>query len=182
MNLDDGDRLDFTEETVELVLIGLGSPQESEKTKIGKIVGNWVLHELGGLLTTTASWQDMPITTSELADLILHLQRREITSRTAKQLLVTLYNETSSIRPTVEQLVEEGNLRLRPLSEEEYVKLARNIMEENPELVTQVREQEKGRRGKVMWFVGGMMRRGEEGTVEPEKARKVVEGLLLGGS
>ena len=29
-----------------------------------------------------------------------------------------------------------------------------------------------------MWFVGQMVRKGEEGTVEPEKARDVVERLL----
>jgi len=29
-----------------------------------------------------------------------------------------------------------------------------------------------------MWFVGQMVRRGEEGTVEPERAREVVEKLL----
>jgi aspartyl-tRNA(Asn)/glutamyl-tRNA(Gln) amidotransferase subunit B len=29
-----------------------------------------------------------------------------------------------------------------------------------------------------MWFVGQMVRRGEEGTVEPEQARVVVERML----
>jgi aspartyl-tRNA(Asn)/glutamyl-tRNA(Gln) amidotransferase subunit B len=79
-------------------------------------------------------------------------------------------------RPSVEQLIDEGNLRLRPLSEQEYEALAQSIMEENPDMVSAVRD--KGQKGKAMWFVGQMVRRGEEGTVEPEQARVVIERML----
>ena len=81
-------------------------------------------------------------------------------------------------RPSVERLIEEGNLRLRPLSKQQYEALATQIMDESPEMVAAVRE--KGQKGKIMWFVGQMVRRGEEGTVEPEKAREIVEKLLTG--
>jgi aspartyl-tRNA(Asn)/glutamyl-tRNA(Gln) amidotransferase subunit B len=49
-------------------------------------------------------------------------------------------------------------------------------MDENPDMVSAVRD--KGQKGKAMWFVGQMVRRAEEGTVEPEQARVVVERLL----
>lgn len=174
--LDDGDRLEFMEETVHLLLQRLHSP-ESERTKLGKLTANWVLHELGGLLTTSETqWTDLAISPGELADLLANLQRKQITARVAKQLLTTLHDTPASGRPSVEQLIDEGNLRLRPLSEVAYVDLARRIMDESPEMVAAVRE--KGQKGKIMWFVGQMVRRGEEGTVEPETAREVVEKML----
>ena len=177
LSLDDGERLEFMEETVDLVVDRIGKEQ-TEKSKIGKIVGNWVLHELGGLLTTSnTEWEDIRITEVELADIIINLQQKQMTSRTAKHLLATLYERPSDEgRPTVEQLIEEGNLRLRPLSEEGYTALAQEIMAENPAMVAAVRE--KGQKGKVMWFVGQMVRRGEEGTVEPGKAKEIVEAKL----
>ena len=49
-------------------------------------------------------------------------------------------------------------------------------MDENPDMVSAVKD--KGQKGKAMWFVGQMVRRGEEGTVEPEQARVVVERML----
>lgn len=176
-SIDDGERLDFMEETVYLALDKIGQEQ-TDRTKVGKIVGNWVLHELGGLLTTSnTEWQDITITEMELSDIVTNLQQKQITSRTAKQLLATLYGlPLGESRPTVEQMIEDGNLRLRPLSEEGYVTLAEHIIAENPAMAAAVKE--KGQRGKVMWFVGQMVRRGEEGTVEPEKAREVVERLL----
>ena len=175
--LDDGDRLEFMEETVDLLMNKLRHSVDA-KAKIGKTVGNWVLHELGGLLTTSnMEWQDIQLTENELADILMHLQLKQIAARSAKSLLATLSElPHGQDRSTVEQLIEDGNLRLRPLSDEQYVALAESIIAENPVMVAAVKE--KGQRGKVMWFVGQMVRRGEEGTIEPEKAREVVERRL----
>ena len=175
-SLDDGDRLDVMEETVDLLKSKLPSDMV-EASKLGKSVGNWVLHELGGLLANTeANWNEITITPNELSDIVAKTFQKNITARVAKQLLSTLNDlPATDARPTVDQLIDEGNLRLRPLSDKEYDAFARAIMDENPDMVAAVR---KGQRGKVMWFVGQMVRRGEEGTVEPEKARAVVEKVL----
>jgi aspartyl-tRNA(Asn)/glutamyl-tRNA(Gln) amidotransferase subunit B len=174
---DEGDRLEFMEETVQLVSQRLGS-SEQDQLKLGKSVGNWVIHELGGLQTSNEeSWESISVTSSELADIIVNVTEKQITARVAKQLLSTLNDlPEDDARPSVEQLIDEGNLRLRPLSEQEYEALAQSIMEENPEMVSAVRD--KGQKGKAMWFVGQMVRRGEEGTVEPEQARVVIERML----
>jgi aspartyl-tRNA(Asn)/glutamyl-tRNA(Gln) amidotransferase subunit B len=175
--LDDGARLEFMEETVDILCNKLNQAEDS-KPKMGKLVGNWVLHEVGGLLTTSnTGWQDMSITEIELADILASLQHKHITSRAAKQLLATLHNlQSDERRPSVEQLIEDGNLRLRPLSDDEYTALAEEVMAQNPEMVAAVRD--KGQKGKLMWFVGQMIRKGEEGSVEPEKAREVVDRAL----
>ena len=177
LTLDDGARLEFMEETVDILCSKL-SQDEASKSKIGKLVGNWVLHELGGLLTTSnTDWQGMSISETELADILVNLQRKHITSHAAKQLLATLHDlQPDERRPSVEQLIESGNLRLRPLSDDEYMALAEEVMAQNPEMVAAVRD--KGQKGKLMWFVGQVIRKGEEGTVEPEKAREIVERVL----
>jgi aspartyl-tRNA(Asn)/glutamyl-tRNA(Gln) amidotransferase subunit B len=174
---DEGDRLEFMEETVQLVSERLGSSKQ-DQLKLGKSVGNWVLHELGGLQTSNEeSWESISVTSSELADIIVNVTQKQITARVAKQLLSTLNDlPEDDSRPSVEQLIDEGNLRLRPLSEQEYEALAQSIMDENPDMVSAVRD--KGQKGKAMWFVGQMVRRGEEGTVEPEQARVVIERML----
>jgi aspartyl-tRNA(Asn)/glutamyl-tRNA(Gln) amidotransferase subunit B len=175
--LDDGERLEFMEETVNILHDNLDQDEVS-KSKIGKLVGNWVLHELGGLLTTSnTDWQNLTVTEIELADILSNLYRKHITSRAAKQLLAILHDlQPDERRPSVEQLIEDGYLRLRPLSDDEYTALAEEVMAQNPEMVVAVRD--KGQKGKLMWFVGQMIWKAEEGTVEPEKAREVVERVL----
>lgn len=172
VSLDDGDRLEFMEQTVSLLHTLDQAPLKVEKT-----VGNWVLHELGGLIPPSATWDDISISPRELADVLTNLLRREITARAAKQLVSTLQDlPITDQRPTVERLIDEGGLRLRPLSEKEYTALAQQIMNESPDMVAAVRK--KGQKGKIMWFVGQMVRRGEEGTVEPEKARAIVDAMF----
>lgn len=174
VSLDDGDRLEFLEETVEIIVNQL----DDGESKVGKTVGNWVLHDIGGLLTTTqTNWQDLSLRPNELADILVNLLEKQITTRVAKQLLATLLTKPSlDTRPSIEQLIEDGNLRLQPLSETGYEDLAKHIIDGNPEMVAAVRD--KGQKGKVMWFVGQMVRRGEDGTVEPEKAKEIIERLL----
>lgn len=193
--LDDGARLDFLEATVHELTQNLPGTSVAQS---GRAAANLILHELGGLLTSSsddsggepARWADLTITPSELAALLAALQQKHITSRGAKQLLATLYAlpgattarapdlKPAAARPSVDDLIEAGSLRLRPLSDAGYEALARGVVEANPEMAAAVRD--KGQRGKVMWFVGQMVRAGEEGTVEPEKARGVVEKMLLG--
>lgn len=172
VSLDGGDRLEFMEQTVSLL-----QDLDQGPLKVEKTVGNWVLHELGGLMPPSATWDDISISPRELADVLTNLFRKEITARAAKQLVSTLQDlPITDQRPSVEQLIEEGSLRLRPLSEDEYTALAREIMDESPDMVAAVRE--KGQKGKIMWFVGQMVRRGEEGTIEPEKARAIVDAMF----
>jgi aspartyl-tRNA(Asn)/glutamyl-tRNA(Gln) amidotransferase subunit B len=174
---DDGDRLEYMEETIQHLGQKLGD-SKPDQLKLGKNVGNWVLHELGGLQTSNEeSWDSITVSATELADIIVNVMHKQITARVAKQLLSTLNDmPAQATRPSVEQLIEEGNLRLRPLSSQEYEALAQSIMDENPDMVSAVKD--KGQKGKAMWFVGQMVRRGEEGTVEPEQARVVVERML----
>ncbi|KAI4807097.1 hypothetical protein E4T44_10988 [Aureobasidium sp. EXF-8845] len=179
-SLDDGERLEYCAETIELVQAKLSAQAQDGQgqDKVGKLVANWVLHEIGGLLASDGrEWSDLTITPEELASLLANLMSKQITARVGKQILQQLYEEDSDDRISVDARIDEGNLRLRPISREEYIELAQSIMEENPNMVSAVRD--KGQKGKTMWFVGQMVRRAEEGTVEAEKAKEIIEELLL---
>ncbi|KAH0351339.1 hypothetical protein KCU83_g4586, partial [Aureobasidium melanogenum] len=180
-SLDDGERLEYCAETIELVqtkLSAQGSDDGQNQAKVGKLVANWVLHEIGGLLASDGrEWSDLTITTEELASLLANLLSKQITARVGKQILQQLYEEDADERMSVDARIDEGNLRLRPISREEYIELAQAIMDENPNMVSAVRD--KGQKGKTMWFVGQMVRRAEEGTVEAEKAKEIIEELLF---
>ncbi|EMC95930.1 hypothetical protein BAUCODRAFT_509456 [Baudoinia panamericana UAMH 10762] len=189
VELDSGERVDFLEDTVECMMAQIGVDGDDRVRVFGRLASNWTLHELGGLLSTTETiWQELTIAPTELADILVALHSKQITSRGAKQLLATLFDHApapsdgllanADARPTVSQLIETLGLQLRPLSEQDYEELANVIMEENPDMVKAVKE--KGQKGKLMWFVGQMVRRGEERTIEPEKAREVVERLMGG--
>ncbi|THV94720.1 hypothetical protein D6D26_07704 [Aureobasidium pullulans] len=180
-SFDDGERLEYCAETIDLVskkLSAQGLNDDQNQAKVGKLVANWVLHEIGGLLTSDGrEWSDLTITTEELASLLANLMSKQITARVGKQILQQLYDEDSDDRISVDARIDEGNLRLRPISREEYIELAQSIMDGNPDMVSAVRD--KGQKGKTMWFVGQMVRRAEEGTVEAEKAKEIIEELLF---
>lgn len=179
-SFDDGDRLDYCAETVQKVQDRLADHQgvtEVDKNKIGKLAANWVLHELGGLLASdNREWSDLTITTDELASILTNLTLKQITGRVGKQLLQQLYDEESIDRKSVDARIEEGNLRLRPMDKEALVSLATSIMDGNPDIVKAIRD--KGQKGKIMWFVGQIVRTADEGTVEADKAKEVIEELM----
>lgn len=176
--LDSGDRLEFMEEAVRIISDRTGTAP----VVVGKLVSNWVLHELGGLLSSTdnnSGWETMPMSPQELADVLTNLLDKQITARAAKQLIVALLgdNRHAGDQMSVDEYINHNRLRLRPLSEAGYMELAQKIMASHPEMVKAV--QDKGQKGKVMWFVGQMIRQGEEGTVEPDMAKQIIEKMLL---
>lgn len=175
IELEDGARLEYYQDVVDIVR-GL-QQDEDPKTiaDLGRTVGNWVLHELGGLLTKEEiGWEPELVPAQTLAEIIDQLQRKRITGPTAKVVLAMVFNGDK--RP-IPQLLEEENLLLRPLSREEYIALAESAIGLNPQMVEQIRS--KNQLGKLGWFVGQMMRMGEKGRVEAQKANEVLRELIL---
>ncbi|KAI9698101.1 MAG: hypothetical protein M1820_007609 [Bogoriella megaspora] len=173
IDLDAGDRLDFYMDVV-AALQSVLSPEMFRNAKVGRMVGNWVLHEIGGLLTTsTREWHDQPVHAQHLIDLISHLVRRDITSSSAKQIVAAIFNGDER---SVSSIIEDEGLFLRRMSDDQYIELAKELMKENPDMVRAVTE--KHQKGKLMWFVGQMMRRGEQGSVEADVAAKHLKSLM----
>lgn len=175
IELDDGARLEYYQDVVELLHEMYPDSKNPSREALPRVAGNWVLHELGGLLTKAdRAWDATIVPARSLADLIDHLQRKLITGPTAKQVLAGIFDGDSRPVPVI---LEEDSLLLRPLSREEYLALAEAAIAQNPQMVEQIRS--KNQLGKLGWFVGQMMRTGEKGRVEAPKAEEILRELIL---
>ncbi|KAK2749334.1 hypothetical protein FQN55_003660 [Onygenales sp. PD_40] len=175
IELDDGQRLEYYLDAVHILISLQGDIGENVFTG-GKVVGNWVLHELGGLLSKSdLPWDPERVPAQRLAEIIDLLSRKKITSSTAKSILAMVFDGD---RRSIAQIVEEDNLLLQSLSREEYVVLAEEVMRQNPETVTLIRD--KGQLGKIGFLVGQLKRAGEKGRVEAQKANEILRELILG--
>lgn len=183
---DDGQRLDYCAETVDRLLLRLTNTKTDvsmDKAEIGKLVGNWVLHEIGGLLKSDGrSWERLPIGSEDLAAILTHLLCNNISGKVAKKLLKELYHEEPAIRRSVDVRIVQDRLMFRAMSHEDLVALATSILDENPTTVNAIKVIKEGKKknleGKTMWLVGQIMRKAPANSVEAPKAKKVVEELL----
>lgn len=137
---------------------------------------NRVIHELTGLFTTNIGpwkWDQVETIVApwELANILENLINERITGQTAKKLLIA---KVDGDQRDIEVMIKEDNLTLRKLSREDYVAMARALIDANKSMAHQVR---KGQKGKLMWFVGQMAKQGK-GSIEATKAKFVLEELL----
>ena len=175
--LDGGERLDYYQEVVALLRKMQGRGGSSDKD-LGKMAGNWVLHDLSTLLSTTeTAWSENPVTAPRLASLIHELLAAHIIGKTAKEILRMLFEGDTR---DVQTIIEQDNLAFRPLDEAEYEVLAREVMEEHADTVKAIVEKKQA--GKIMFLVGQVMRKGEEGRVEAKKAEAMIRRLVLDNS
>jgi aspartyl-tRNA(Asn)/glutamyl-tRNA(Gln) amidotransferase subunit B len=128
--------------------------------------------ELGSLFKDQ-NWSATRVPADQLTSIIAHLQLKKITSRSARRLLLMKFQGDE--RP-VKDIIASENLTLNPFSKDQYVELARTLVDEKPDMVRDIVE--KGQRKKIKWFVGQMMAKSPEGSVEPGTAEAVLTELL----
>jgi aspartyl-tRNA(Asn)/glutamyl-tRNA(Gln) amidotransferase subunit B len=128
--------------------------------------------ELGSLFKDQ-EWSATRVPANQLTSIITHLQHKTITSRSARKLLLMIFEGDE--RP-VEHIVANENLTLNPFSRGQYVELARTLFDEKPDMVRDIVD--KGQKKKIKWFVGQMMAKSPEGSVEPGTAEEVLTQLL----
>jgi len=168
LSLDDGDRLEYFRE----VIADMTSTHTDDIAELGRVTGNWVLMELGSLFKDEP-WNAERVPHKSLADIITLVRSKTITSRSGKRILTMIFEGDTR---SVQDMVEQDKLTLQPLSEEEYIRLARVVLDEKPEMVRNIKE--KGQVKKVMCFVGQMIARSAEGSVEPDRAESTLKRLL----
>lgn len=106
-----------------------------------------------------------------LARVLEALVRNRITGQSAKRVfLLGLQDNTRG----VDSIIRDERLELEKLPEAEYRRMAQNLVDSNQDMAAKVRN---GQSGKMMWFVGQMMREGK-GSIEADKAKAVLEELL----
>ena len=107
-----------------------------------------------------------------------YLVKKQITGHSAKRLFL-LALENPGRR--VEELLKEEKLELKEIPRAEYLRIAQSLIDANQETAEKVRNGHQGHQGKLMWFVGQMMKDGK-GSIEAGKAKEVLEELLAVGS
>lgn len=157
--------------------------KEKDSKRLGKLVGNWVLHELGGLVSDTTEEENALQMTSDgecvipataLAPLISYLDTNRITGKTAKKVLVSLFeNWSKGVETLPVDIIEKEGWWFKPLSKKEYEDLARSVLDTKV-----VEEILSGKTGKVNFLLGQMMRKDSKGRVDPIEATNVLKRLI----
>jgi aspartyl-tRNA(Asn)/glutamyl-tRNA(Gln) amidotransferase subunit B len=185
VSLNDGGRAEYFHNVVDELVILSG---DKDLKRLGKLAGDWVLHALGGLVSDTAEDEnalrmtsdgDCVVPYTELSSLVYFLDSNKITGKTAKRLLPVLFeNETNGIKKSVKEMIDEDGLWFDPLPDEKYEEIAREVADSYPNIVQEVLVGDKKGLGKLNFLLGQMMRRDDEGRMDPQIAAKVIEKVV----
>lgn len=172
VNLDNGARIQYFYRVLGLVQ-NLLDRNTSEVTGIqdykalAGLIGNWTLHELGRLTTSKAGplgMTDLTFTPDgecpqvpedQLAQLLYHLYRKEITGKVAKELLLALY--FGELKDGVLAAIEEHDLWFKPLPDDEYKRIVEMTLDQNKKVLDELVGSEVMPQGKLMFLVGRMV-------------------------
>jgi len=197
VSLNDGYRVEYFRNVVDHLIELNGSPEikdgkkgvhaeglsaSLDQKRLGKLAGNWVLHELGGLVSGEED-SDLQITPQgdchqippvQLATLINYVDTKRVTGKTAKRILATLFeNATVSKYLSVNEIITSQDLWFTPLAESEYLDLAQQVYD-----VKIVEEILNGKKGKINYLVGQMIRLADDGTVDPVEATRIMKEVI----
>ncbi|EXJ89860.1 aspartyl-tRNA(Asn)/glutamyl-tRNA (Gln) amidotransferase subunit B [Capronia epimyces CBS 606.96] len=173
--LDDGDRLIYFQKVVaELSSLATYSVPQPD---LGKMAANWVLHELGSLLSTDErQWSDKAVPFDKIAEIIHRVREKQITGASAKLILKLVFNGDS--RP-ISQIVRQEELAFSEMSAEEYQAIAKEIVEKFPKHVKDIVE--KGKTGKLQFLMGQMMRHPRKGDMRAPEVEQALRQVIFAG-
>ncbi|KAJ9611708.1 hypothetical protein H2200_004892 [Cladophialophora chaetospira] len=172
VSLDDGERLIFFQEVVD-ELVATSQVQTTPKDH-GRIAGNWVLHELGALLSSDErQWDDNMVTSRSMADIIHRLKSNVITGASAKSILKLLYNGDKRSVPSI---ILQEDLKFSEMSSGTYEEIAREMIEKFPQHVKDIVD--KGKIGKIQFLMGQMMRHPRKGDMRAPTAEETLRRLI----
>ncbi|GAB1317477.1 Glutamyl-tRNA(Gln) amidotransferase subunit B, mitochondrial [Madurella fahalii] len=193
MMLDDGARIQYFYNVLETLeeRLGLNGDAESETAGSGQrhalLAANWCLHELGKLTELSTDLGMTPqgecnVPSADLAAILYHLHRREITAKVAKDLLWSVFRR--DIAPgAVTEAISASELWFRELSEQDYAELADRVAKGEEKVLDEFLRFRQGKvkaypQGKLMFLVGKMMRAGPEQRMDPASAERVMRSRI----
>ncbi|KAK4161899.1 Glutamyl-tRNA amidotransferase subunit B, mitochondrial [Cladorrhinum sp. PSN259] len=198
MLLDNGARIQYFYEVLgELEeQLGVGeAPEGSHKHAL--LVANWCLHELGKLTEASTAESaiqpnmELAVPAEDLAAILYHLHRKEITAKVAKDLLWNVYRRMIP-KGGVTDAIDMCEWWFNVLSEQEYAALAEKVLEGEEKVLGEFLRFKEGKskaypQGKLMFLVGKMIRAGPEQGMDPASAEramreKIEDFLSQGGS
>jgi len=138
--------------------------------KLTKLSANYILTDLMGLLQkASVQGEDFLITPENFAELVLLIEKGEISSPIAKQVLKEMFAKGGD--PS--QIVAEKGLA--QISDETNIKqFATEIIEKHPKAVADFK---KGKTNALQFLVGQLMAK-TKGTVSPKLANQILRKLL----
>ncbi|OLN90048.1 Glutamyl-tRNA(Gln) amidotransferase subunit B, mitochondrial [Colletotrichum chlorophyti] len=186
MSLDNGGRLEYFYNVVEEMGKSLNGGPESELRQYAPLVGNWILHELGRLTTDkadpeaaqrtleiTLGGQCDAVPVKALAEILSFSRRGDITGKVAKELLVAQYLGNLVEFDSIHDAIDTHDLWFKSLTPEEYGELAQRVLEGEEKTLKVFKKGDMGKdypKGKLMYFIGKMMREGDTERIDPRSA------------
>jgi len=150
----------------------------------GKVVGNWMIHELGGLLATRGiAWAENSVGAPRLAELISLLVAGKITGATAKALLPRLL---AAPRESAAAIVQRESLAVAEMSDDQLAAAIRSVLDsdEGRDVRARLRDpnaaSEKKRKG-LRGFVVGRVMRALGGKVQADRVERLLVDMLARG-
>ena len=138
--------------------------------KLTKLSANYILSDLMGLLQGAGvQGEDFLITPENFAELILLIEKGEISSSIAKQVLKEMFSKGKD--PS--QIIDEKGLA-QVTNKSEIENIAKEIIVKNPKAVE---DYKKGKETVLQFLIGQMMAK-TRGTVSPDIASQVLRSLL----
>lgn len=189
IGLDNGDRVQYFYQVLKLVSDKLGDNAVDPKP-FTALVSNWVIHELGRLttqragamavdaLTFTDDGDCSQVPAEDLANLVCHLYRKEITGKVAKELLLAI--SSGELEGGVTEAIDANDLWFQEISPEEYTALAEQALQGEQKILDEFANNTKFPQGKLMFLVGKMMRLGPTERIDPVIAETVMRERVLG--
>ncbi|KAH7272288.1 hypothetical protein MRS44_002795 [Fusarium solani] len=192
INLENGSRVQYFYKVLksveEKLAAELTEAEMPEFKSYSTLVGNWIIHELGRLTTFKAgplAARDLSFTPegdclqvpdADLAQLLYHLVRKQITGKVAKELLFAIY--LNEIEGGITQAIEDNDLWFKEIAEEEYEQLADEVMEGEDKVLEEFVDYKQFPQGKLMYLVGKMMRLGPTERIVPANAERVMRAKV----
>jgi len=148
----------------------LGSEGEDPKKKLHKLVANYLITDIKGLLGGKEFIaEDFKITPENFAEFIKMIYKEEISSKVAKAVLLEMFN--TGIDPS--SFVDENNLR-QISDDSQLIEAVKEVIENNPKPAEDFRA---GKHNALQFLVGQVMAK-TRGTARPEKVRELLKKLI----
>jgi aspartyl-tRNA(Asn)/glutamyl-tRNA(Gln) amidotransferase subunit B len=175
VDLNDGERLLFFRDVITIFMAHPTRP--SDQRKIGRLAANWVLHELGALLSTEERvWATNPVPPLAIVQIIRQLIRERITGNSAKLVLKMIFNGDDR---SVREIIEQEKLWFSEIPIEIYEAIAKEIIDKHPQEVRDIAK--RCRRGKLQYLVGQMMRHEKSRNMRPMTVEKILLSMIQSG-
>jgi aspartyl-tRNA(Asn)/glutamyl-tRNA(Gln) amidotransferase subunit B len=174
--LDNGERLIYFQDVVEKVQLQSGEKAlfSGSHPQHGKLIGNWVLHKIGSLLSThERTWTAELVPVAKLARIISLVVTNKLTDGSATRVLQLIFEGDTR---DVDAIVDREGLAFEPLPLEVYEDLATQVIAKYPDIVTDIG---KGKHGKLNFLLGEVMKSGPRGRMQASTITEVLSRRLL---